>query len=648
MSELDDFFNSLFDEPKETVEEAAFPVSIAALSPVDAARNKVLQSEAEEERQREELKKVREQYKAAQELMKKIQDEFNEANRKYQLAAMDKHEAQRQLTEAEHRAAEEAREKELQDQKLSVVKELKLKIDELDPVWRNEAFDHQWEGATTLALHGSALLGDDMGLGKTLTSIMYLDFIEAHRTLVIAPSDTVENYTLECMMWSPHRFTFTMANADEGTRRALMNTIFKRRLESGKDFILTINIEQLNNATLVQELLALKFDTIIVDEAHTFKNKKGKLFDVLKTLRYDPTSTVKHFLPMTGTFILNKPQDIWPALHLIDKDLFPTEQAFLNIYCDYDHYEQSWSFRSGGVTSLIKRLGGRIVMRTMEEAGIVIPAQTIHDETPAHLDACDECRGQFPLVFQEGEYLDQRRIMKQLAEHAQVILDSSRKTSVMEQIALITRNRQAVVWPGGINLTGEDEEGLKFTFSVGDDVKESIKLDWVERKIRSLRAKGKRIVVFSQFKTALSELESRLMDMRVVRYDGDTSQTIKSEVKRDFDRRHVDKNNGEHQWDIVLCNFKTGGVGLNFTHATEMIMADEEWNPSKNEQAYRRTKRMGQTEETNVWIPRVKKTIDMWMKQLNDRKRQMIDGFNIEVDMEKSLVSFLDIMKEDL
>jgi hypothetical protein len=36
------------------------------------------------------------------------------------------------------------------------------------------------------------------------------------------------------------------------------------------------------------------------------------------------------------------------------------------------------------------------------------------------------------------------------------------------------------------------------------------------------------------------------------------------------------------------------------------------------------------------------------MKGLNDDKRHMIDGFNLEVDMEKNLNSFLDIMKGEL
>jgi SNF2 family DNA or RNA helicase len=296
-----------------------------------------------------------------------------------------------------------------------------------------------------------------------------------------------------------------------------------------------------------------------------------------------------------------------------------------------DYYTNKWVFKSGGVTSMMKRLGGRIVMRTMEEAGIKLPTQHIHEEI---LEFNSE---------DTNHYSDQRRIIKMLAENAQIILDSERKTSIIEQIALITRQRQAIVWPAGITLTNPEGDVV---FSVGEEVQESIKMDWVETKIRSLTAEGKRVAVFSQFKTGLAELEKRFSDSeRVVRYDGDTKDNIKTLVKQDFDRRHVDKNNGEYLYDVVLCNFKTGGVGLNFTHATEMIMLDEEWNPGKNEQAYRRTKRIGQTEETHVYIPRVRKSIDTWMKALNDRKSKLVDGFNLEVDMEKDFHNFLEVIK---
>jgi SNF2 family DNA or RNA helicase len=625
VSELDDLFGDIFDNPV-IPEPEPIPVVI---SPVEQAKqdkedihNKLTAIRTEEEELKAAMEVIRKQYEASMETLRAKQAAKNALAQAYR-------DAERKITEAEHLENERRKEEEANARRASVVAGFKEYMDELKPAYLEYAFDHQWEGATTLGLHGSGLLADDMGLGKTLTAIMWLDMVRANRVLIVTPSDTCNNFTIEMMMWAKHRFTWTLANQNAAGRRAFLDALIIPRVNSGDDITITINYEQLQNEELMAELIEMKFDTIIIDEAHNFKNKKGKLFQQLKRLARH--GEAKHILPMTGTFILNAPQDIWPALHLIDPEAFPTENTFLNWYCTMDYYTNKWVFKSGGVTSMMKRLGGRIVMRTMEEAGIKLPTQHIHEEI---LEFNSE---------DTNHYSDQRRIIKMLAENAQIILDSERKTSIIEQIALITRQRQAIVWPAGITLTNPEGDVV---FSVGEEVQESIKMDWVETKIRSLTAEGKRVAVFSQFKTGLAELEKRFSGSeRVVRYDGDTKDNIKTLVKQDFDRRHVDKNNGEYLYDVVLCNFKTGGVGLNFTHATEMIMLDEEWNPGKNEQAYRRTKRIGQTEETHVYIPRVRKSIDTWMKALNDRKSKLVDGFNLEVDMEKDFHNFLEVIK---
>ena len=217
---------------------------------------------------------------------------------------------------------------------------------------------------------------------------------------------------------------------------------------------------------------------------------------------------------------------------------------------------------------------------------------------------------------------------------------------VLATIALITRKRQANVWPAGIQL--KDEEG-NVIFNVGDEVQESIKIDkcinyhssddsWdgliPEFTEDGDKEFGSRVVVFSQFKGPLAELERRLKlaGISVVRFDGDTPQAIRDQAKLDFDRKYCeqpDYNNGQsYKWQVILCNYKTGGVGLNFTAATETIILDKEWNPGKEDQAFGRTDRLGQTEHTNVHIIRIEKTIDAWMDDINEQKANLIAGFN--------------------
>jgi SNF2 family DNA or RNA helicase len=537
-------------------------------------------------------------------------------------------EQESKVSEEAHLQAEKDREEEIKRQRKHNMMKFHSHIEDLNPEWKDYAFNHQWEGASTLALHEGGLLADDMGLGKTLTTIMIADMLETKFNLVITPNETCSNFTLEYAMWAKHRFVYTLAGADKKSRDVMMEMIIQPRVEAGENVTLLINYEQLyQDMDYFAQLLDIPWDAIYIDEFHNAKNTKSLLFQRLKAFR---SRGVKRFFPITGTFILNSPDDIWTALHVVDPEAFPTIGQFRDHYCEYDYDLSRWVFRSGGERSMLIRLGGRIVKRTLEEAGIKLPEQHKH-----FVD----------IEFPDGGYEDQRTIMRQLAEHSQIILDSDRKVSIVEQIALITRQRQCAVWPAGIQI--KDPMTGEVVFSVGEEVQESIKMDWVESKIKELRGENKRIIVFSQFKTALAELERRLLEegMRVARYDGDTTRDVKMVVKRDFDRKHVEKNNGEFVYDIVLCNFKVGGVGLNFTHATEMIMLDEEWNPGKNEQAYKRIRRIGQTEETNVWIPQLKGAIDRWMRTLNENKADIIAGFDREVDMQKEFSDFLSTVR---
>jgi SNF2 family DNA or RNA helicase len=227
------------------------------------------------------------------------------------------------------------------------------------------------------------------------------------------------------------------------------------------------------------------------------------------------------------------------------------------------------------------------------------------------------------------EYPLQHRTITQLSKAASILLDSGQRMTVMHLIALVTRKRQANVWPGGIEM--KDDDG-NVVFSVGDEVQESVKMDAVTENIAKFHKEGHRQVVFSQFKTALAEMERRLKGLgyRVVRLDGDTPEALRAEIKTNFYRAKEETP----KWDILLANYKTGGVGLNLTSITKTHILDEEWNPGKRDQAYARSARMGQLEETDVYVYRIPGTIDTWMSNTIYRKEKLISEFT-DVVLEK-------------
>jgi hypothetical protein len=167
-------------------------------------------------------------------------------------------------------------------------------------------------------------------------------------------------------------------------------------------------------------------------------------------------------------------------------------------------------------------------------------------------------------------------------------------------------------------------------------------LDVAVERLIEMHKKGHRSVVFSQFKTGLVELAYRLKvaGLRVARFDGDTKDPERQKIKKDFLRASDGHIRETYEYDVVLANFKTGGVGLTFTEATYMLLLDEEWNPGKNEQAYARINRIGQTQENYVDILRLESSIDMWMKSLNELKKSISEGFEGEVDMQASLNNY--------
>ncbi len=513
---------------------------------------------------------------------------------------------------------------------------------------------HQWEAIKFLGSARRALLGDGMGLGKSLSSIGALDMFQSKRALVITQNEIASNFLRELRRWAPHRTAVSLSGLSKADRemRLFMAASFE-------PVVVVANYEiWRRDKKLMERMADFAFDTIIVDESHNIKSTSSETFrDVLRLVHMDnlcpfhqrpipvgqakcpecdyrrgtsfhmqdqdefekwaATRSVKNLVLMTGTPILNAPEDLWPMMHLIDPIAFPYKNEFLREYCTLDSYTGKYTFRAGGLDSLMQRLSGRYLARNAESAGVEIPPQDVvlHD-----------------IEFPETEYTQQQMIIEQLTKHAQIVLSDENKTSAIEQIALITRQRQANVWPGGIQIWEhpknkygiEDTEQPKELIFDASHIQESIKID---RAIQIFEDGGaKNFALFSQFKTALAEIERRLVEKgyRVARYDGDTTSALRERIKY-----NMDKSNGETpEWDIILCNYKTGGTGLTLTNATQLIVLDEEWNPGKRDQAYKRIARIGQDSATTVHLLRVKSTVDEWLAKLIDQKEQIIGGFD--------------------
>lgn len=78
----------------------------------------------------------------------------------------------------------------------------------------------------------------------------------------------------------------------------------------------------------------------------------------------------------------------------------------------------------------------------------------------------------------------------------------------------------------------------------------------------------------------------------------------------------VDLFNGSAAAKCFLISVKAGGIGINLTAASRVVVFDAPWNPSHNEQAVARSYRLGQLREVHVY----RLVIDKWFEsQMNTR-----------------------------
>lgn len=581
------------------------------------------------------------------------------------------------IREAKRKHAEQVRKRKEEAERLATLEEAKRQSDEVsDEMLRLQrrylkmAQGHVWfEGTGNddaimphqmhAIMFGAAakrwICGDEMGLGKTRQATGWLDLVEAQKVLIVCEAGVADQFAGEVMELAPHRSVYNLYKSGPQKRHEVIDMLLSKDDEA----VIVVNYEiWRNDSKFHRKLVDWQFDTLIVDEAHNLKGTNTSNFQYIKALtlvdnvcgkcggvilglreeenrrKYKPcphcgwtddqprrrvynypldnyltTKSVKNLCFLTGTPILNSPDDIYPLLHLCDPLLFKSRRNFRKTFCKMNHHSGKYEFHSHGLKGLQEMIGGTFLARTKKDVGINLPRQRRH---VVRVDLDPE------------EYEKQYRVIRQLSESARIVLESGESLTIMHLIALITRKRQANVWPGGITV--EDPETKEVIFSVGDEVQESVKLDVAAEKIMELHKQGKRQAVFSQFTTGINEFAQRLEErgLRVAKLTGKTPKRLRERIKTNFYRAKSE----EPEWDIVLCNYKTGGTGLNLTSATATHIIDEEWNPGRRDQSYGRTDRIGQTEENDVYIYRIPASVDTWMSNIINRKEKMISEFN--------------------
>ncbi len=407
-------------------------------------------------------------------------------------------------------------------------------------------FHYQDEDADLLARGEVMGLASDPGCGKTFTALLAAQRAGYRRIVVCCPAvarpvwyEEVEEFDL----WTPLRLSDV--------------------LESGADyrldgpFVLICGYEHLVASQPARELLFNEigaFDLLICDEAHYLKNPAARR----TTLVYDDLAEhATATWPLSGTFMLNHPGELWSHLNLLAPDRIDHMNYFV-----FTHTYCRWAEKRIGRGKVVQKIVGADKARAPElkdrMTGLFARRRADISNLP-------------PLNFRMRPVEHDRRAQREL-EAAY-----STNTEADRQI------RAALAAPDPLAALNTLDAHLARIRTAMALAKVPAMVSIVEDLMENTCDK---VLLWVWHMKPFDRLLEALPDAVSIR--GDTTVKKREDAVRRF------QNDPETR--VFIGQIQAAGTAITLTKATREIFLEQAFTPALNFQAAKRAHRIGQTQ----------------------------------------------------
>ncbi|KAF0720057.1 Aste57867_589 [Aphanomyces stellatus] len=504
--------------------------------------------------------------------------------------------------------------------------------------------DYQRDGVRFLydAVAGNrgAILGDDMGLGKTVQMLALLSAV-LHKTgcaatdkprrrgdtdassthklvLIVVPASLLANWELECKVWMCCHVV--VLHGKPRDRQDILTGLQERK---GAYELVLCSYDMLK--LHVHELRAVSWYIVVMDELHNLKNPDAQ---ITKAVRRIPC---RRKLGLSGTLMQNNADELHCVLDTVCPGCLGSLVEFRAFYIDDIKFARKKSAapdaiaRSESKERKLRHLLGpyylhrektvnpqftkilkhdKVVLceltklqRAVYERVTSLPEyQALMDPDVKeadrgvlwhHVHPDGEKCGQCPLICLQ--FLAISQLLK-IANHLDLIRvnpsDSKEQqaaTKAFAEVALGSNIDEA----GGVIQAGGLFEKMNSALCGKMVVLEGLLARWQRRREKAL--------VFSRNVRMLDILQAFLIARghAYVRLDGGTKVDDRLKLVQQF--------NQDASLGVFLISTKAGGLGLNITSATNVVVFDPSWNPAHDCQAQDRAYRIGQTKDVHVF-----------------------------------------------
>ncbi|KAH7874761.1 SNF2 family N-terminal domain-containing protein [Lentinula edodes] len=516
----------------------------------------------------------------------------------------------------------------------------------------------------------SCILADEMGLGKTVQVISFLALLRERGNkgphLIVVPSSTLENWCREFARFASSvsvQVYYGGKNERVELRQTLLDT--RRSMTGSEDdgwdvLITTYNLAQGDSDR--KFFRRIEWDCCVFDEGHVLKNFQSQRYSSLLRVQS------RWRLLLTGTPLQNNLQELVSLMNFILPNQFGDA---------LDDLRQIFKVKGDSKASLLarervsraKKMMTPFVLRRRKDQVLqdlpkkteriewceITPLQksiyhdtlqrsrktVLESETPVDSATTSDTNGRGkapkktrpPAKAKEKQYLENSaNVLMDLRKAAlHPMLFRSRFTddilsSITKQLlkepdfkkrgALfdIVKEDMSVMTDAELqHFCGLYKSTRKFG-QPSDCFLDSGKIQMLLSLLAEYQKEARKILIFSQFTQVLDILEVILKerDIRYLVLTGSTPVDVRQSL--------VDEFTEDESISIFLLSTKAGGMGINLTAASVVIMFDQDFNPHNDRQAQDRAYRIGQKRDVEVVKLISRGTIEEDMLKLSEMK----------------------------
>ncbi len=424
------------------------------------------------------------------------------------------------------------------------------------PHCRIERLEYQVRTALRVLgpLRGRALLSDEVGLGKTIEAGLVIKELlmrgMVHRFLVLTVPSLVDQWEEELA----DKFNLATATTNHAGARSDPQKFWSENAG------IVASLHTLKQAAQLEVARQIKWDILIVDEAHYLRNRDSQAWLAVNALPR------QFLLLLTATPVQNSIEELYNLVTLLQPGQLPSPKEFRARFVDPKRPRQPREPED------LRRLLGQVMVRnTRANAGIKLPprrAETVLFEP-------DEMEREF-----WGKW--EREFRGRLSQ-----LNAS-QASLWGRLLLQTAGSSPAAWKSALEKFPDAASARAWREQA------PLEASW-KRKCELIppltRVEGG-AVIFTQFLETQAALADNLRGARVETFvvNGSTPAPERQPITEEFRRRGG---------ALILTHSGTEGRNLQFSR--NLVNFDLPWNPMEIEQRIGRLHRLGQQHPVHIY-----------------------------------------------